>query len=360
MRNAAVAFTALTLACDVQTTALNGGPESGPTSYTPGDCEAVARVLSPASDGQSDFYFRDDIAFEISDSRDFVDINVHDENGTAVSGTTWVDTMMHTEGWSRIVFTPEAPLAPSTTHTATLTYCGGSPSVNFSTSALGTPMERPEEVDGRTFEIDLADASITKPSQVAQALLTLVDHSLLLQVDHVGSDGLRMSMGAADKMTGDQDTCLPTLNMAVEGDFTGPPTFAVGPVDVSFDLAGYTVTLFDAGAEATFGSDGSYFAGGRLSGTLDARDVVEALKGRDVLPVEDASAVCETITRVGLSCNPCSDGEVLCLDVEVESVQGALTDTWVEPVDDFDCHAGCVDACSNEDCETADQFEVCL
>jgi hypothetical protein len=361
MRTVIIALLPLALACDSETSVLNENtsPDTDPVIDTP-DCDGMARVLSPASDGQSDFYFRDEISFEINQGEDEALITLADAQGEPITGTTWVDPVTLTEGWTRLVFTPDGPLAPSTAHTATLSYCGGSPAVDFSTSALGTPMENPEVISGRIFEIDLATARVTQPSQVAQALLTLVDHSLMVSVDHADLNGLELTIAAAQRVTGIQDTCIPTLNMEVEGDLAGPPTFSVGPVDFEFDLAGYAVTLFDATVDATFAADGSYFAGGRLSGTLDARDIVDALAGRGVLPIEDADAICEVITQVGLACTPCADGEDLCLNIEVEQVQGELTEHRIEVIADFDCHEGCEDACENEDCTTADQFAVCL
>jgi hypothetical protein len=361
MRTVIIALLPLALACETQTNVLNENttPDTDPVIDTP-DCDGMARVLSPASDGQSDFYFRDDIAFEINQGEEEAEITLADAQGEPVPGTTWLDVVVLTEGWTRLVFTPDGPLAPSTGHTATLSYCGGSPTVDFSTSALGTPVHSPEVISGRTYEINLSAARVTQPSQVAQALLSLVDHSLMVFVDHADLNGLDLTIAAADKITGIQDTCIPTLNMEVEGDLSGPPTFSVGPVDFEFDLAGYGVTLFDATIDATFAADGSYFAGGHLSGTLDARDIVDALAGRDVLPIEDADAICEVISQVGLECTPCADGAVLCLNIEVEQIKGELTEHPIEVVSDFDCHEGCEDACENEECTTADQFEVCL
>jgi len=361
MRIMIIALLPLALACQTTTKSLNESTDADtvPTVDTP-DCDGMARVLSPASDGQTDFYFLDDIAFEVNKGEGEAAIELMDVDGAPITGTTWVDSLTHTEGWTRVVFTPDSPLTPSTPHKATLSYCGGTPAVGFTTSSLGTPLETPETLSGRTYEINLAQARITQPSQVAQALLALVDHSLMVHVDEAQLDGMELTIAAANKITGNQDTCIPSLSVSVAGDLSGPPTFNLGPVDVVFDLAGYAVTLFDATAEATFAADGTYFAGGRLSGTLDARDVVEALSGRDVLPVEDAAAVCETIARVGLECTACSDGEVLCLDMEIEEVEGTPTSSPVEDVPDFDCHEGCEDSCDNEECANADDLQVCL
>ena len=351
----------LALGCESEPRVMN--PEKThdiPVTVDAPDCDGMARVLSPVSDGQTDFYFLDDIAFEVNKGEDEAQISLLDAADAPVAGTTWLDPISDREGWTRVVFTPETPLAPSSGHTATLNYCGGSPFVGFTTSPLGTPMETPEDMTGRTFEIDLSDARITRPGPAAQALLALVDHNLLVHVDQADLTGLELTMAAANKITGEQDTCIPTLSMVVEGDLTGTPTIELGPVDVHFDLAGYGVTLFDTTAQATFASDGTFFAGGRMSGVLDARDVVEALADRDVFSSDDPTVICESITLLGLECTDCADGEALCLDIEIQGVQGAAQDQAVEAVNQFDCHAGCEDSCENEECTVAVEYQICL
>jgi len=356
-----IALIPLALACGTDTTQLSNtdGSSMEPTVQTP-DCDGMARVLSPVSDGQSDFYFLDDIAFEVNKGEDEAVIVVVDADGETVSGSTWLDTVAQQDSWLRVVFTPEAPLLPSTRYTATLNYCGGSPAVEFSTSSLGTPLESLEDMEGRTFAIDLSEARITRPSQVAQALLALVDHDLLVQVDAATDSSLDLTMGAANKTSGAQDSCIPTLSLQVDRDYSSSPTLDLGPVDVDFSLAGYTITLHHATAVATFASDGTYFAGGRMSGSLDARDVVDALAGRDVLPAEDPEDLCEVIGRLGLSCSECADGEILCLDLEIQDVQAEMVNLDIEEIAQFDCHEDCDSSCDNDACLLAEDFAVCI
>ncbi len=351
----------LALACDAKTTLLSPKqtPEDPATVDTP-DCDGMARILSPVSDGQTDFYFLDDIAFEVNKGEGEALITVVDAEGEPVLGSTWIDPIVQREGWSRVVFTPDAPLSPNTEHAATLSYCGGAPAVEFSTSALGTPIESPEILSGRRYAIDLSEARVIRPGQVAQALLSLVDHNLLVQIEHAEATEITLSLGAANKVTGIQDTCIPTLSVNVDVDLNGAPTISVGPMDVEFELAGYNVTLYAAMVDATFAADGSHFAGGRMAGMLDARDVVDALAGRDILPADEPEAICDLLNGLGLACTACADGAPLCLEMEIDGVHGVWSDRGVESVDDFDCHEDCEDSCDNEECALADEFQVCI
>ncbi len=323
-------------------------------------CDAVARISAPMSDGVVDFYFRDDVIFEVTNGGQNAEISLTSDEGEAISGRTSLDPVTENMGWQRVVFEPDDELDPSTGYTAELSYCGGDVDVHFGTSALGTPLDAPEGLSDAVFMIDLSDARITRPSQIAQALLTLIDHNLLLQLPDVSEDTRSLLMGAQDKETRHQDTCMPTMSIEMEDSLFDMPTFGLGPVDVEFSLAGYTVTLFDAISGATFTRDGQSFAGGRLQGSLDARDVVKALSGRNVLPTEDPDALCELTQSVGMPCSDCPDGSGYCVALEVRDVMGFRSDLDVVEVTEFDCHEDCEASCDNDECIEADDFDVCV
>ena len=145
-------------------------------------CEATVRTISPASDGQANFYFRDNVIFTASTGADSAEIQLTTADGDIVEGSTWVDDQVEDDEDLRVVFTPDEPLAPGTQYTATLDYCGGQPSVAFQTSELGTPIENPNALSGGTYTMDLSQARVVKPGIAAQALLMLVDNHLALQV----------------------------------------------------------------------------------------------------------------------------------------------------------------------------------
>ena len=172
-------------------------------------------------------------------------------------------------------------------------------------------------------------------------------------------DSIDVTIAPMDADSGAQDTCIPSLHTGMPNNFKAAPTFMVGPIDVPFTLAGYSIRLYDAIATATFAADGSYFAGGTIAGSLDARDIVDALAGKDILPAESPEAVCDIIANAKLPCTDCSDGEPYCLYLEVRDVTGGQTDGTLETVEELNCHASCENSCENEACDVADDFPVC-
>ena len=363
---------AMTLRLTILTLALTGcnesfqagksdfsSPDESVSEETPSVCSSTVRTIAPISDGQSNFYFRDDIIFSTSEGAETAEILLETEDGELIEGSTWVDEHVEEGEDLRVVFTPDLPLNPGTGYTATFEHCGGSPSVDFRTSTLGSPVENIEALTGGTYTMDLSKARVVKPGNTAQALLTLVDNHLAMQINSSSNDTLDVTIAATDSESGLQDTCIPSLHANMPNNFAAKPTFMVGPVDVPFTLAGYTVQLYDATAAATFAADGSFFAGGTIAGSMDARDVVEALAGRGVLPTESPDALCEIIGNAKLPCTPCADGEPYCLYLEVRDVLGEREFKELETVEQSQCHEECAKSCDNMECEAADDFPVC-
>jgi hypothetical protein len=322
-------------------------------------CVATAATVSPASDGQTNFFYRDDIVFTVTDGAADARVELTDETGAVVSGTNWVDNQVAEDEPLQIVFTPDTPLDANRDYVATLVYCGGEPSVSFRTSSLGTQIQDPALIEGWTYTMDMSEAKVLKPGSSAQAILSLLDNDLAMQIDAVSGDTLDFVFAATDAVTGEQDTCHPSFSVGIPGNFAEAPHFEVGPNDVPFTLAGYTVTFYDAISSATFAANGSYFAGGRLSGAVDARDVVDALSGRGVLPIDDAGALCDSLANLNMPCGLCRDGEPLCLHLEIANISGEQSTMGLLPLDQFDCHEDCEASCDNAACDAADEFPIC-
>ena len=322
-------------------------------------CDAIATTLAPASDGQSDFYYRDSIMFSVTEGAENAEIYLYDDDGEPVEGTTYINNQVPEGEPLRVVFEPREALQSNSDYKATLDFCGGAPSVAFRTSDLGTQVEDPALLKGWTYVMDLSKARVTKPSSAAQALLTLLDNDLSLQIDNVSGDTLDITVAASDAETGEQDTCVPSLGFNMPGNFAEAPSFKVGPIDVPFTLAGYQVVLYDGTSSATFASNGNYFAGGRLAGAVDARDIVEALAGKDVLPAEEPNALCDILAGANMPCEPCRDGEPYCLNLEVDSISGERSEVYLDRIEESDCHEDCLTSCDNNECDAADAFEVC-
>ncbi len=322
-------------------------------------CNAIATTLSPVSDGQTDFYYRDNVMFSVTEGAEDAKIRLIDASGEAIEGSTYVDDQVEEGEPLRVVFAPDQPLKSNHNYVAELDYCGGEPSVTFQTSDLGTQVQDPALLQGWTYVMDLSKARVTKPSSAAQALLTLLDNDLSLQIDNVAGDTLELTVASTNAETGEQDTCVPSLSFNMPGNFAEAPNFKVGPVDVPFTLAGYSVMLYNGTSSATFASNGNYFAGGRLAGAVDARDIVAALAGKDILPAEEPEALCDILEGANMPCEPCRDGEIYCLNLEVDRISGERSDTYLETIEERDCHVDCASSCENSECIASEDFDVC-
>ena len=365
MRAISLSFIILSVACSHSVADRSAYDDdsadlAGQQDLSEGQCTATATTIQPASDGQTDFFYRDEVIFTVTEGADTANVELASIDGEPVSGVTRVDNQVVEGELPRVIFTPNRPLNANTGYEATLDYCGGAPTVRFQTSELGTAIEDTADLVGVTYTMDMSQAKVVKPGSTAQAILTLLDNDLALQVNDVYADTLDITIAATDARTGDQDACVPSLGVAMAGNFSEAPAFKIGPVDVPFVMAGYTVVLYDAIAEATFVPSGKYFAGGRMAGTVDARDVVLALGTYDVLPTDSPEALCEILAGVNMPCEPCRDDEPYCLFLEIRNVSGNQAEMDLEQIDGRNCHEDCADSCDNAECDAADDFPVCL
>ena len=98
-------------------------------------------------------------------------------DGTAVDGTSSVDGDM-------VYFTPSAPLQPSTSYVANLTYCGSEApvAVGFSTSDLGTVADDVSVFEGKTYAVDLSSGNFVQPAGVGDLIGGLLENNILIGV----------------------------------------------------------------------------------------------------------------------------------------------------------------------------------
>jgi len=218
-------------------------------------------------------------------------------DGTVVTGTTsWASA-------TRAVFTPDSPLAFSTTYDASITWTDGSDAMQFTTSDLGS---QPVDVDltGSTYAWNMGSGVVISP-QGGEALLGGGgDLTLLTGItgQHPGHLDIIGSLAEVDGATITQDVCVATSELsqpwigddddsagddddsaaAPSGGNWNDPAFSAGPADiqqrVSFPGSGeLDLTLRDSVFSGTFvavaaGSVPSTIVGGSFSANVDVRD----------------------------------------------------------------------------------------
>jgi len=229
------------------------------------------------------------------------------EAGSEVPGT------LETDG-THMVFTPDEPLSPSTDYDVVVDYCAGTPMWTFTTSEVGGATDATALPD-RTFNLDVASGRFVKPEGVGPLLAEYLT-SLLIGVQTVDGTNVQM-MGAvaeADTTPVAQAPCTSTIPFPT-ADLSDNPYFKVGPQTTVLQLAGYDIPVQDLFISGSFAPDGSYIQGAVLSGLIDTRPLVPLID-----ETGGPDAICLLAEGIGVACEPCSDGEDLCLSLEVDSM----------------------------------------
>ncbi len=320
-------------------TACSGGDDTTDTADTDTNSEACDVEIDetiPAS-GAFDAYYRGNIEFILSDP-----------DPTATIVTDIPGTLSVLDDGERIVWQLSAPLAPSTSYTATLKYCGGEAPLSFTTSALGTPIEDGVELVGKSFAIDLSTARIVEPAGIGDVLGSYLTQSIIVGVTDVSDTQIQMvgALGKEGSNPPAQDFCDPTIPFPA-ADFSQAPFFSIGPEDTELRVAGFDITIGQLVIEGTLSPDASSFEGGVLSGTIDTRPLAPLLDDSG-----NEGAICDLAVNFGASCEACpADGEPFCLTLVADQLVGEGLSSPVVPMMGNDCTtAGDTD--TTLDCES--------
>jgi hypothetical protein len=271
----------------------------------PVSCDNGVDEMVPDVDA-TDAYWRADIEFHLDDPDESGPSITLTQGGTEVPGTSTTDEDMEV-----VYFTPDEPLLPSTEYVATLSYCVGDASNTFTTSELGG--ELTADILDKTYVIDLGSARFVEPAGVGELIGEFVTMNVLVGVAAIDGADITMMGALSEEGNTDQDFCSPTFDLSA--DFSESPYFVIAADSIELSVAGYTIPLQDFEVSGTFASDGSYFGGGVLAGSVDARDIVEMIDEVDTW--EDA---CNLTASFGAACIACSDGVEACLSLRADQI----------------------------------------
>jgi hypothetical protein len=328
--------------------ALTACGKDGDTAAEGELCDVTAAPIYPL-DGQQDMLYRAEVEFELSDPDPTATISVADTSGTDVPGTVRLNDTSDVA-----YFAPSAPLEPSSAYTATLSWCGGEGTIDFSTSDLGSPLTA--SVEGRTFALDPASGRFVEPEGVGDILSGFLSGAILMGILSEGSD-LSFRGALAEDGSTDQDTCYVSVDMPA-ADFSASPYFELPEQDLEMNIAGYDVKINNLSIWGTFASDGASFGGGGFAGELDLREMGSLLE--DQFDDTSAEYLCGLLGSLTVDCQACStDGEPWCLGVLVDQIVAAETGVELVEVGEVDCHESCALSCENEECPEAANFGVC-
>ena len=317
---------------DTADTASTGRPGGGGGGGG-GECGVTVDETFPVNDA-SDAYYRGAVEFHLSDT-----------DTTAVASIDGVtgDSSLNADG-DVVTFTPDTPLSASTSYTASLDYCTGTTSINFTTSNVGDPVDA-AGLSGNVYALALDSGRIVIPEVAGSILGEYLAYTIFISVDSADAQNIQMLGAVADEDDPSmQDYCLPTLPFP-QADFTGNPYFQIGPETTTIDVAGYSITIDDLLISGAFAADASFVGGAQLGGFIDTRPLVGLIdeKGGD-------DAICSLVSGFGVSCIECSDGQPYCLELLAVDLTAESSNASVEEIELEDCHAQCPDSKDNPDC----------
>lgn len=321
----------------------------------PSSCEITATSDYP-TDGQADFFYKAALEFELSEADGSAVVTLADSSGADVAGTSELN-----EDQDEVVFTPSSALSPSTSYTATITWCDGNKSadVAFTTSELGTALSDPASINGNTYAIGLDSGRFVEPAGIGSTLADLASNKVLLNITAADATSLTFRGAISQETNTDQDTCVPSLDDFPAADFSSQPDFSfLAPDGLSLSVAGFDVSIASLSITGTFAADGSYFGGGELAGELDVRDLAPVLG--DLLGSEDPDELCGLVIAAGITCSTCaSDGQPYCASILIDQIVAEEVGAEVASITETDCFEGCAASCTNAECEEASTFAVC-
>lgn len=285
--------------------------ETGETGET---CTNSISETFPAQNA-TNAYYRGTVEVKLAVAEADATIAVADAAGAEVAGSVSVEGR-------QVVFTPSAPLAPSTQYTATVTYSCGEAPFSFTTSEVGGAADG-ADVEGSVYNLDLASGRFVQPPGVGALLQEYLDVGILIKVLSVEGTSIEM-YGAISEDDGSQSTCDPTIPFPT-ADFSANPYFQVGPQQTTISVQGYSVTIDDLFVSGSFSPDADYIAGAVLKGKIDTRPLVPLLS-----PDGGEDEICNLATTIGVSCEDCGNGEVFCLSLHVDSIAAAGVDVALQ------------------------------
>ena len=194
---------------------------------------------------------------------------------------------------------------------------------------------------GQTWSVSIASAVWTKPSNIQSIVDVVAETYPGFFAKVVSTDKSQLDLMLALAVDGEQNLCTRTIGMQGIG-VNANREFSFGPLE--FKLAnGATAELLTFSGR--FSEDFTQFSEGAMDATLDL-DTIPA----DVLPLPPGSGACDLLEIVGVSCSPCADGRLACVEVTVSNVRAFSSDIELSEVDVVGCHPGCPTREDNPNC----------
>lgn len=278
----------MVVACGSKSDSSGNGTGTGPDD----PCEGLTVTPYPDFDATG-VYYRTSIEFAMS--------TVESDATLSITGVTGTQQIVD----NRVVFTPDAPLSPSTSYDMTLDWSCGPTTSSFTTSDIGAAAT-PAGLIGKTYTLDIGAGRFVQPEGIGSLVGGLLETPLLVGV--VAADATTVTFKSVPESSTDQCNELSDFDA---GNFTENPYFEAHADAVALDIQEVVVTLQNTDMTGAFSASGDKIVGMTLSGTLDVSPL-EVIVGSDP---------CKALAGVGATCEPCPDGvSNSCLTVYVDGL----------------------------------------
>ena len=173
-------------------------------------------------------------------------------------------------------------------------------------------LEPPVEVvlEGATYAVSLSDVTVIEPPGLATVFEELDSGTVLFHVVREDATIIDLAVALSD-VDGRQSACEPVHSLP-PADFTRNPWLEIHGAALPLSMGGHPVQLDYMGLTALFSTDGEEWEAGTLSSVLDVRELAPLFR--------DGTDVCALVEGMEGVCEPCADGEVACVDVELGNV----------------------------------------
>ena len=288
--------------------------DSDSDSSVPTDCDVGIESTIP-SDGSSDAYYRGAVEFTLTEA---------DPTATVFADFDGEQTLR--DDGLTVVYTPTQPLEPETTYEVGLDYCRGTPSISFTTSTYGLPLDDPEALLGQTWAYDLRDARFYQAGYLGDLLQTFAERVGLVSVVGVKGDTIDLRLAVADdEEPPGQDFCARTADVSGV-DFASSPFLHFGPTSIEFQAYLGVITLHEVQVEATVAPNATSLGGMTIAAVIDVRSVANAVD-------MDVTELCELLEVYGAACATCpEDSEPYCVSTSADQLGADLVTASVERI----------------------------
>ncbi|MCB9761605.1 MAG: hypothetical protein H6739_17305 [Alphaproteobacteria bacterium] len=208
-----------------------------------------------------------------------------------------------------------------------------------SAEETGTDDTGDEVVDsplvGKVFLLESRTGRIVEPPGVGSILESYLEGSLLVEVVQVRTTQLDLRVAPVSQDNPrEQDLCSATAELT----FTyAEPRFSFGPQDLSYTHDGDVIAAQGVTVQGGFAAGLEGIRDISAAGLVDTRPMVDRVEEGG-----EPDAICQIVSGFGVACEPCADGETLCLQMEVIDLVAEETDATLIPIEG-DCHESCQD-----------------